>query len=210
MTPRSSVREDLLDAAERLFAAAGLDGVSLREINAAAGATNASAIQYHFGGRAGLVHALVERHAHNVRERQGALLDAIDPGAVTVRAMAEALVRPYAAELDVPGGAGFLQVLSDLLNHPRYAAGSTADIEADASMARWRALVGGVMAPEAVRRHRRFVAIRFTVTELARRAHAGRTDHRRFVEDLVDLVCGLLTAPVTGDDDRPARPRRPA
>ena len=43
MTPRSTVREDLLAAAERLFAASGLDGVSLREITAEAGATNASA-----------------------------------------------------------------------------------------------------------------------------------------------------------------------
>ena len=43
----------LVAAAETLFAGAGVDAVSLREINAAAGAGNASAIQYHFGDRAG-------------------------------------------------------------------------------------------------------------------------------------------------------------
>lgn len=205
MSVRGSVREDLLDAAERLFAAGGLDGVSLREINAAAGATNASAIQYHFGNREGLVRALLERHAHNVATRRAALLDALDPDAVTVRSLAEVLVRPWAAELDEPGGAGFLQVLSDLLNHPRYSADSDADVEADATLARWRALVATVVPAEALRRHRRFVAIRFTVTELARRAHAGRSDHRRFTDELVDLVSGLLTAPITAHDARSRR-----
>ncbi len=41
--PNVDTKESLLDAAERLFAAHGIQGVSLRMINAAAGARNASA-----------------------------------------------------------------------------------------------------------------------------------------------------------------------
>ena len=48
-------RTRLLDSAERLFAERGVDGPSLRDINTAAGQRNASGVQYHFGGRAGLL-----------------------------------------------------------------------------------------------------------------------------------------------------------
>ena len=39
--------------AERLFAMNGVEGVSLREIQAAAGQSNSSVITYHFGSQAG-------------------------------------------------------------------------------------------------------------------------------------------------------------
>ncbi len=44
-----------MSAAEKLFAARGVDRVSLREINRASGARNAVALQYHFGDRDGIV-----------------------------------------------------------------------------------------------------------------------------------------------------------
>lgn len=197
MSARGHVRDDLLAAAERLFASSGLDGVSLREITAAAGATNASAIQYHFGDREGLIRAVVARHDETVDARRHALLDAIRPDAADVRPLIDALVRPYAAELDRPGGAGYLRVMADLLNHPRFSADWTSRVEGSSSVLRWRRMVAPLLDPEAVRRHRRFVAIRFTVTELARRAGQQRPSQQRFVDELVDLVCGLLLAPVT-------------
>lgn len=48
----------LILAAEKLFARGGLDGVSLREIAAAAGQGNHHAVQYHFGSREGLIQAV--------------------------------------------------------------------------------------------------------------------------------------------------------
>src|SRR5215470_8750592 len=54
-------KQRLLDAAERLFAERGVDGVSLREVNAAAGERNNAALYYHFHDRDGLVRAIVER-----------------------------------------------------------------------------------------------------------------------------------------------------
>ncbi len=40
---------EIIRAAERLFAAQGIDGVSLREINRSAGQSNTGAVQHHFG-----------------------------------------------------------------------------------------------------------------------------------------------------------------
>ncbi|TMR21989.1 TetR/AcrR family transcriptional regulator [Nonomuraea turkmeniaca] len=63
--------EKILIAAERLFAERGF-GVSLREIAVAAGQRNHSAVQYHFGGKAGLIDALYEYRMTplNLRRRE--------------------------------------------------------------------------------------------------------------------------------------------
>lgn len=64
----------LLNAAEELFAVNGIDSVSNRRIVEHAGAANHSAISYHFGGRDGLLRALVERHVAEVALRRDELV----------------------------------------------------------------------------------------------------------------------------------------
>lgn len=203
---RSDVRDRLLAAAETLFAGAGVDAVSLREINAAAGAGNASAIQYHFGDRAGLLRAVLAKHHPAVESRRHALLDQIeaDGRSADLRALAAALVRPLAAELEEPhGGAGYIQILADLANRPRPVLNPANVEDPTDSTFRWRALVEPLLSPEAVRLHRRFVAIRFTLTELARRSRdAHKSDVRFFTSHLIDLVAALLAAPVSAETRR--------
>lgn len=60
--PRADASDALLDAAERLFAEQGLATVSDRRVAEAAGNSNHSAVRYYFGGRRGLIEALVLRH----------------------------------------------------------------------------------------------------------------------------------------------------
>jgi len=57
---RSSTKELLIDVAEQLFGRLGIDGVSLREIAAAADQANSSVVQYHFTDKPGLVGAILE------------------------------------------------------------------------------------------------------------------------------------------------------
>ena len=54
-----------------------------------------------------------------------------------------------------------------------------------------------MQSPEALRLHRRFDALRFTISECARRGRMNRTDHSRFASQLTDLVTALLSAPVS-------------
>jgi AcrR family transcriptional regulator len=203
------VRDRLVAAAETLFAGAGVDAVSLREINAAAGAGNASAIQYHFGDRAGLLRAVIAKHHPKVESRRHALLDQVeaDGRSGDLRALAAALVRPLAAELDDPdGGPGYLQILADLANRPRPVLNPASGEDPSDSTYRWRKLVEPLLAEEAVRLHRRFVAIRFTLTELARRSRDGhKSETRFFVSHLIDLVAALLAAPVSAETQRQLR-----
>jgi AcrR family transcriptional regulator len=89
----------LLAAAEQLFATRGL-GVSNREIVAAAGQHNQSAITYHFGSRAGLIDAVCERHEIPIVQHRQHLIARL-PGSEdrTTRQLVEAHIQPLAAEM---------------------------------------------------------------------------------------------------------------
>lgn len=67
--PRPDTRERILDAAERLFAERGIDAVSMRSVLAAA-RLNVSLVHYHFGGRDGLLEALLRRRLGPVTEER--------------------------------------------------------------------------------------------------------------------------------------------
>jgi AcrR family transcriptional regulator len=198
MSRAADTRERLIAAAEDLFAANGIQAVSLREIVRASGARNTTALQYHFSDRAGLVRAVLEKHHLDVDTRRQAMLDAYEAeGEPDLYALARALVQPLAAKLgDEDGGVAYLQILAELMNRPQPALDPAVFDDPDDSMFRWRALVAPLLSEDALRLHRRFVAFRFAVVELARRADGGpHTDDRLFVSHLVDLVAALLAAP---------------
>lgn len=58
-TSGPETRDKLIRAAEELFAAQGVDGAQLRDVTRLAGQANPSAVQYHFGSRAGLLGAVM-------------------------------------------------------------------------------------------------------------------------------------------------------
>ncbi|MGH9006101.1 MAG: TetR/AcrR family transcriptional regulator [Acidimicrobiales bacterium] len=190
-------RERLLTAAEELFAAHGVGGVSLREITRASGTRNTVGLQYHFKDRNGVVRAILGKHLVDVDARRHALLDQCESDGADLRTMAAALVMPSAAKLgDNDGGPEFLQIYAELVNRPR--GEETLAFGAPSSLDRWRAAVAPLMDREAVRLHRRFTSIRLAASELGRRAASGpHTDDRLFVGHLIDLVTALLGAPVS-------------
>ncbi|QGG96471.1 helix-turn-helix domain-containing protein [Actinomarinicola tropica] len=218
MTP--TTRERIITAAEELFAERGIDAVSLREINRAAGAKSAVAVQYHFDDRAGVLRAILDKHRAAVDTARHAVLDHLEAEATpSLRDMAGALVRPLAAKLGDPdGGPAYLQINAELVHEAKPLvdptdAAAPAPGRARNSLHRWRAAVEPLLDPQAVELHRRFAAIRFSAVELGRRAAtAPHRDDRLFVEQLVDLTCGLLAAPLSEETRRLAgeRPRRRA
>ncbi|MFD0904686.1 TetR/AcrR family transcriptional regulator [Actinomadura sediminis] len=209
----NDTRERLLDAAERLYAERGVDAVSLREIVQEAGVRNATAVQYHFGDRAGMVRAVFARHAPEVEARRHALLDACeadggDDPEGAVRALAAALVRPLTARLADPSGRAFLQIWADVLNRPDPIVPVAVLDDPSDSLCRWRALVEPLLEEDAARLHRRFTAVRYAAIEVARRARSGpRTDDRLFTSYLIDVVAAILGAPVSPETRRLAAER---
>jgi AcrR family transcriptional regulator len=200
-----------VSAAEKLFAARGVDRVSLREINRASGARNAVALQYHFGDRDGIVRAVVRKHYRQVHRQRHQMLDAYEAESHDdVRKLSAALVLPAAAKLaDIDGGPEYLRIAAELLNRPTGAFDPDTPFDMSASIDRWRALVGPFLEQDATRLHRRFNAIRFSAMELGRRAQtAPHRDDRLFTSQLVDLVTALLLAPVSSQTATLAARRR--
>jgi AcrR family transcriptional regulator len=102
-----------METAERLFAARGIHGVSLREIGLAAGQRNNGATQYHFGDKAALVVAIFERRAAEVNARRLQLLDeTLTAGRDGVADLIRAFVVPLAEQ--VGSGHSYVRFLSRL------------------------------------------------------------------------------------------------
>jgi AcrR family transcriptional regulator len=96
--PPSETREQLLAAAERLFAERGFAGVSVRVIAAEAG-VNWSLVGYYFRSKNGLLAEVYRRHCTTLnRERLRMLSDARHTG-LQLESVIEAFVRPALAEI---------------------------------------------------------------------------------------------------------------
>lgn len=203
MAPNPETTQRLLvSAAEQLFAARGIDAVSLREITSAAGVRNSTAIQYHFGDREGVLRAVLRKHHPTVERDRHARLDAYEAGTDRdLRPLVGAYVRPAAAKLaDPDGGRAWLRIMAQLVNHPDPVWVASAGADRRDSTHRWRQLVAPHLPEVAVRRlHRRFTAIRITFVELARRAEAPARNDDLFTSHLVDLVTAVLDAPLSDE-----------
>lgn len=82
-----AARRSLLDAAEQLYGTSGPDQVSNRRIAEMAGNTNHSAVAYHFGGRDGLIAALLKRHQDEVEARSTHMITGLRDDASLVDAL---------------------------------------------------------------------------------------------------------------------------
>lgn len=83
----------MIDAAERLTAERGLAALTVQAVQDAAGQRNKSAVSYHFGGRQGLVNALVAARMAPTNERRTSMLLALE-AEPTTRELVEVLVVP--------------------------------------------------------------------------------------------------------------------
>lgn len=96
MTEPDDTASRLIAAAERLFVEVGEEATSLRAVTREA-ISNAAAVHYHFGGRDGLLLAVLNRHLADRQERRLRLLSrAVDqhPDVVPVAAVLTAILRP--------------------------------------------------------------------------------------------------------------------
>lgn len=114
--PRSPepTREALIAVAERLFAERGVDAVTVRDVVKAAGQRNSSAVQYHFGNKAGLLQAILEPHQARLDARRAEMLDELGerPG---LEALIEALIRPLASLLEDESGRHYIRIRAQLV-----------------------------------------------------------------------------------------------
>ncbi len=198
--------EKLIDAAAVLFAERGVDNVPVAEIVRAAGQRNVSAVHYHFGSRDEILRAVLARHVPVIAERREQLLaEARARPASDVRSAAEAVVRPV-TEFAQRGWRerAYLQIGSELSGAvDRIPPETRALLARTVGQAAWKLLrqrCPGV--PADLWRVRRELCIAFIGRAAGDRAHLlDRGGPRRilsddrFVDNLVDMVIGAMTAP---------------
>lgn len=111
-------RAALLDAAEELFAAFGVEGVSIRSVNAAASFAP-TAVHRHYGSKDRLLAAVMRRRGDAIATRQRELLDALalDGRKLTPLRLVETWAIPYRELVaqDAVGGLRWLRLLARLL-----------------------------------------------------------------------------------------------
>lgn len=99
---RSDAPEAIKRIALRLFAERGVDGVTVREIAAAAGQKNHGAVGYYFSTKESLVREIVADGAKIIDDRRNALLDEIEArgGARTIRELVDVIIYPSLEPFD--------------------------------------------------------------------------------------------------------------
>jgi AcrR family transcriptional regulator len=202
-----STRDALLEEGALLFAERGISGVTAKELHAAAGARNASALHYHFGDRDGLLAAIVTAHVEAVEQRRARLVAAIEAAGDEhdLRAVVRAFAAPMAEDLGTRLGRAHLRLVAQA-SHPSLAyhrAFQVAEAPAGTQVTRWLAAALPNL-PEPIRRERLVAlraqliglfAFRATLLDGGPRAEVVGTDDV-FLENLVDLlVAGLRASP---------------
>lgn len=86
---KADTREKLILVAIKMFAEQGFSGVSMRNINSAAGTRNSSAVHYHFGSKLGIIEAIMEKLNAQLRPIYDQLADGLEERADEGKLMAE-------------------------------------------------------------------------------------------------------------------------
>ncbi|AXB78965.1 TetR/AcrR family transcriptional regulator [Novosphingobium sp. P6W] len=114
-------RIKIIEAAEKLFADRGIDGVALREIAAAADQGNNTAVQYHFGSKEALVYAIFDYRTQMFEPLRVAMLERAEAAGRLgdARTLLEILVLPHLTISDENGRHPYSAFLAQYLTRSR-------------------------------------------------------------------------------------------
>jgi AcrR family transcriptional regulator len=202
----SATREQILTAAERLFAEHGVVTVSNRQVSEAAGQGNNAAVGYHFGTKTDLVRAIVRKHVEPI-ERLRMRMVADVAGSSDVRDWVACLVRPAAEHLAALGSpTWFARFSAQVMTDPGF---RDIMIEESLSAPSMHQILDGLNRclpglPAEVRAERGDMARQLIVHMIAERERAlaeGTPTPRSSWDDaasgLIDALVGLWLAPIT-------------
>lgn len=189
-------RNALLDAAERLIALRGID-VPLRDIAAAAGQRNNSAVHYYYGSRTGLIDAVVERRMSDLETVRLDLLaqHEADGTGHDLSALVDMLVRPMIDIARSGRGTHYSRFLEIARTQPAIADFVRLDAPGHRAVriitTRLAATLSG---PEPTERIEAMATAMFALLADAERKIEKHTDRPEATENVVAMLVGLLTA----------------
>lgn len=205
-----STKHLLLETAEKLFAEQGLESVSLRAITDAAGQRNTSALQYHFGSRESLIEAIFAYRMPPINARRMQMLDDLRSRALylDLRSVVEARVIPLAEQLaDHTSRGHWVRFLAQANLSPNVNVEAIIGGRYDHGLVKSGRMVRDILPN--IPRHLLNARIRLSSTQMVyalaefQKAESMTSiDSRQkllgaFVNNLVDVIAGGLSAPAT-------------
>jgi len=202
---KGQARTLILDAAEWLFAERGISSVSNRQIGAAAGQGNTSAVGYHFGSRDELIRALIRRFHTEADVSRTAMVSQAGESA-QLREWVRCLVLPYTDTLAARRPpTWYARLAAQIMADP-----VLRDIQLEeAATPPLRQVIRGLAdatpeLPAPVHHERALMAGHILIQTcadfergLADMAPAGGKTWRKVGSGLVDALVGLWSAPVS-------------
>ena len=206
--PSLKTRVQLILAAETLFAEHGIDSVSLRQINSAAGQKNSSAAHYHFGSRENLVEAIYAYRMGQVNDRRLEYVKRLeeDGHQHELRALVEAIVLPIVDEIQQgENGSHYIRFIAQMVGHPRLVLKEGWQGDVTTAMSRISQLMRETLPelPPTLLSQRFGLMWEQALHALAdqerlvRRSKNRAVRHDLFISNLIDTIAGGLSAPVS-------------
>ncbi|MET9932836.1 MULTISPECIES: TetR family transcriptional regulator [unclassified Streptomyces] len=201
-TSGPETREKLIRAAEELFAAQGVHGAQLRDVVVRAGQANPSAVQYHFGSRAGLLDAVMAGRQARTEAVLAPLLEGADGD---LKGLVAALITAEAGELRTERGRRCLRISAQLSHESGVRARTPHPTLAGTGY--WRLIeriadrLAATGLPEPLLLERLDLALTVVGAALADRARQyldgtePLTGEALFLADLAETTTALLRAP---------------
>jgi len=192
--------ERMIDAAERLAAQRGLAALTVQAVQEAAGQRNKSAVQYHFGGRQGLVEALLAARMASASARRTSMLLALGSAPGT-RELVEVLVVPLIESVLARRPSYWARFLIQAIGDPQTGLAALASVDNQALQAAQSRLEAHlVRLPPGVRRLRVQSIFGYACVVLAAYevgALPPELSGEALATEIVDACCGLVDAPAT-------------
>lgn len=216
-------KQRIIVTAERLFAERGLSGVTVRQINEAAGQRNTSAIYYHFGNKSKLIEAIFQFRMKGYEEGSARSYEELLAKDRTgdVRAILVAMSAPMRRALFSADDWYYLRFVAQYLTDPQTSVAPFKGFLSTACVKRMLALLRAAVPylPESVFQLRLQSILYLniiSISEMAKALHgspsmAGKDEIALRYEDLMDTECAMLTGPVgaRSGDGVPSEPSVP-
>lgn len=117
---RPATKDLLIATGEQFFGRFGINGVSLREIGAAAGQTNSNVVQYHFKDKRGLVIAIINDRMRGMEKARAGRLDLLDAASTqNARELLRVLWEPMVSVRSADGEHTFCRFLLQYMLQPQ-------------------------------------------------------------------------------------------
>ncbi|MCB2060555.1 MAG: TetR family transcriptional regulator [Novosphingobium sp.] len=202
---REATRAALIEAAETMFAEAGVEGVSTRQIAAAIGSSNNNVISYHFGSKEDLIEAIYRHRLPQIDARRHKLLQEADAAGRghDLAPLMRALWLPLFEQTNEAGQHSYACFLASLgrlgMSDTRYLV--SPDFPETTRVAdRIAMLLPGEVASQFDIRMRAVASMIFTTLQLIDREALGNSaEAERMFGDAIAMATAAIAAPASSD-----------